>query len=133
MVVRVNWLTLCQGCRAVFWTHYCFSATRQSFFPFWKISRSVNDSTLVAGVPSAGIGVTCFSFRLFRQLGNVIVTNSPIRDISNVSEWCDIWGMKLNASKTKTMIVSRSHTMHPQSPPLTIGRTVLKKSDDLDI
>ena len=41
--------------------------------------------------------------------------------------------MKLNASKTKTMIVSRSHTMHPQLPPLTIGRTVLKESDDLVI
>ena len=27
-----------------------------------------------------------------------------------VSEWCNLWGMKLNASKTKTMIVSRSHT-----------------------
>ena len=39
--------------------------------------------------------------------------------------------MTLNASKTKTMIVSRSRTMHPQSPPLTIGRTVLKESDDL--
>ena len=41
--------------------------------------------------------------------------------------------MKLNASKTKTMIVSKSHTMHPQSPPLTIGGTVLKESDDLVI
>ena len=40
-------------------------------------------------------------------------------------------GMKLNVSKTKTMIVSRSRTMHPQSPPLTIGGTVLKESDDL--
>ena len=41
--------------------------------------------------------------------------------------------MKLNASKTKTMIVSRSLTMHPQSPPSTIGGMVLKESDDLDI
>ena len=43
--------------------------------------------------------------------------------------------MKLNASKTKTMIVSRHPqiTMHPQSPPLTIGGTVLKESDDLVI
>ena len=41
--------------------------------------------------------------------------------------------MKLNASKTKTMIVSRPLTMHSQSPPLTIGGTVLKESDDLDI
>ena len=41
--------------------------------------------------------------------------------------------MKLNASKTKTMIVSGLCTMHPQSPALTIGRTVLKESDDLVI
>ena len=41
--------------------------------------------------------------------------------------------MKLNVSKTKTMIVSMSRTMQPQSPPLTIGRTVLKESDDLVI
>ena len=51
----------------------------------------------------------------------------------SVSEWYDLWGMKLNASKTKTMIVSRSRTMHPQPPPLTIDRTVLKQSDDLVI
>ena len=44
-----------------------------------------------------------------------------------------LWGMKLNASKTKTTIVSSSRTMHPQSPPLTIGGTVLKESDDLVI
>ena len=50
-----------------------------------------------------------------------------------VSEWCDLWGMKLNASKTKSMIVSRSRTMHPQSPALTIDGTVLKESDDLVI
>ena len=31
------------------------------------------------------------------------------------------------------MIVSRSSTIHPQSPPLTIGGTVLKESDDLII
>ena len=41
--------------------------------------------------------------------------------------------MKLNASKTETMIVSRSRTMHSQSPALTIDRTVLKQSDDLVI
>ena len=59
----------------------------------------------------------------------VAVTESLIRDLGRVSEWCDLCGMKLNASKTKTMIASRSGTMHPQSPPLTIGGTVLKESD----
>ena len=47
------------------------------------------------------------------------------------SEWCDLWGMKLNESKTKTIIVSRSRTMHPQSPAFTMGGTVLKDSDVL--
>ena len=42
-------------------------------------------------------------------------------------------GMKLNDSKTKTMIVSRSHTMDPQSPASTISGTVMKGSDDLVI
>ena len=33
--------------------------------------------------------------------------------------------------RLKTMIVSRSRTMHPQAPPLAIGRTVLNEFDDL--
>ena len=41
--------------------------------------------------------------------------------------------MKLNASKTKTRIVSRSRSMHPQPLSLTIGGTVLKESDDIVI
>ena len=63
----------------------------------------------------------------------VAVAESLIHDFGRVSEWCDLLGIKLNASKTKMMIVSRSHTMHPQSPPLSIARTVLKESDDLVI
>ena len=63
----------------------------------------------------------------------VTVEESLIRDLGRVSEWCNLWGMKLNASKTKTMIVFKSRTMHPQLPPLTIGGTVLKESDDLVI
>ena len=71
----------------------------------------------MAVVPSPGIRVTVSEFL--------------IRDLGIVSEWCVLWGMKLNVNKTKTMIVSRSRTMHPQSTPLTFGRTVLKESDDL--
>ena len=63
----------------------------------------------------------------------VAVAESLSRDLVKVSEWCDLWVMKLNAAKTKTMIVSRSRTMHPQSPALTIYGTVLKESDYLVI
>ena len=53
--------------------------------------------------------------------------------LAGVSEWFDLRGMILNASKTNSMIVSWSRTMHPHSPPLTIGGTVLKESGDLVI
>ena len=55
------------------------------------------------------------------------------RGLSRVSESCNLWGIKLNASKTKTMVVSRSRAMHSQSPSLTIDDTVLKESVDFDI
>ena len=48
--------------------------------------------------------------------------------LGKVGEWCDFWGMKLNASKTKTMIVSRPRTMHIQSPTLTILAELCWKS-----
>ena len=55
------------------------------------------------------------------------------RYLNRVSVWCNLWGMKLNASKTKTMIVSRSRTVHPQLTPLTVDGTMLKESADLVI
>ena len=73
----------------------------------------------MAVVPSPGARVT--------------VAESLNRDLVRVNAWCGLWGMKLNVSKTKTLIVSRSLTMYPQSPPLTIDGTVLKESDDLNI
>ena len=84
-----------------------------------KLNGYADDCTLKAVVPSPGL--------------RVAVAESLIRDLVNVNEWCDHWGIKLNASKTKTMIVSRSPTMHPQSPALIIGGTVLKESDDFVI
>ena len=64
-----------------------------------KLIGYADASTLIAVVPSPGI--------------RVAVAESLIADLGRVSEWCDLWGMKLNASKIKTMIVSRSRTMHP--------------------
>ena len=72
-----------------------------------KLISYADYSTLMAVVRSPGV--------------RAAVAESLIRDLGRVSERCDLWGMKLNATKTKTMIVSRSRTVHPQSPPLTIG------------
>ena len=84
-----------------------------------KLIGYADHSTLMAVLPSPGI--------------RVAVVESLIHDLGRVSEWCDLCGTKLNVSKTKTMIVSRSRTMHPQSPPLTIGGTVVNESADLVI
>ena len=84
-----------------------------------KLIGYADDSNLMAVVPSSDARVT--------------VAESLNRDLVRVNAWCDLWGIKLNSIKTKTMIVSRSRTMHPQSLPLIIDGTVLKESDALDI
>ena len=66
-----------------------------------KLIGYVYDSTLIAVVPSPVV--------------RVIDAESLSRDLVKVSEWCDLWGIKLNAYKSKTMIVSRSRTTHPHS------------------
>ena len=63
----------------------------------------------------------------------VAVSESMNRDLNGVSVWCNLCGIKLNASKTKTMIVSRSRTVHPLLTPLTLDGTVLTESADLVI
>ena len=50
-----------------------------------KLIGYADDSTLIAVVPSPG----------FR----VAVAESLSRDLVKVIEWCDLWGIKLNASK----------------------------------
>ena len=82
-----------------------------------KLYSYADDSTLVAIVISPG--------------ERVAVSESMNHDLNRVSLWCDLRGMKLNVSKTKTMIVSRSRTIHPQLTPLTLDETVLKESADL--
>ena len=84
-----------------------------------KLYGYVDNSTLVAVVASPGERVAVSEFINF--------------DLNRVSVWCNLWGMKLNASKTKTMIVFRSCTVHPQLTPLTLDGIVVKESADLVI
>ncbi|MEL6846781.1 MAG: reverse transcriptase domain-containing protein, partial [Bacteroidota bacterium] len=57
------------------------------------------------------------------------VAQSLNRDLERIRAWCSRWGMKLNSSKTKSMLVSRSRTAHPPHPQLFIGNTALVESD----
>ena len=49
-----------------------------------KLVGYADGFTLIAVVPSPGVSVT--------------VAESPSSDLVKVSEWCDLWGKKLNAS-----------------------------------
>ena len=84
-----------------------------------KLYGYADYSTLVAVMPSPG--------------ERVVVSESMNRDLNRVSVWCNLLGMILYASQTKTMIVSRPRTVHPQLTPLTQDVIVLKESDDLVI
>ena len=84
-----------------------------------KLYGYYDTSTLVAVVPSPG--------------ERVAVSESMNRYLNRVSVSCNLWGLKLNVSKTKTMIVPRSRTVHPQLTPLSQDGTVLKESADLAI
>ena len=82
-----------------------------------KLISYADDSTLSV-LPSPGVRVT-------------VAESMHLTTARLVS--CNLLGKKLKISKTKTVIISRSRTMNPQSPPLTIGETVLKESDVIDM
>ena len=80
-----------------------------------KLIAYADDATLLAVVPSPCLRNT--------------VADSLNRDLTRIYEWCKLWGMKLNPSKTQNMIVSRSRTLLPLHPDLHIDGMALNASD----
>ena len=115
-------LTWYRGClRKVFWVCSCSYCTSRSISLEWKqaLYGYAHDSTLVAVVPSTA--------------ERVAVTDYGNRDLNRVSVWWNLFGIKLNASKTKTIIVSWSRSVHPQLTPFTLDGTVLQETADVVI
>ena len=103
MVVRVNRLRLYQECRRAVLGLLLFLVYTSELFSILenKLIGYADASTLMAVVPSPG--------------GQSYSSRVP--DLGRVSEWCDLQRMKLNESKTKTMIVSRCRTIYIPSHP----------------
>ena len=119
---RSNWLPLYHEChREMFWARYCSSSTPQSVFLSWRISSSVITMT-----------PRCYLLCHPQALEyNAESKNCDLRSrLASGTTFC--WWNWIRV-KTELMTVSTSRTMHPQTPPLTIAGTVLKKSDDIDI
>ena len=84
-----------------------------------KIVQYADDTTLLAVVRSPEMRSQ--------------VAMSLNRDLERISQWCSRWGMRLNSSKTKTLLISRSRTNEPPHPPLLVGNTLLAESEFLTI
>ena len=47
------------------------------------------------------------------------------RDIARIQSWCNRWGMKLNPSKSNSLVVSRSRTLQPPHPNIIADCAVI--------
>ena len=52
-------------------------------------------------------------------------------DLLHVKSWCDLWGMKMNALKTKSFVVSRSRAIHPSHPDIIINMEPLENVETM--
>ena len=78
-----------------------------------------DDATLLAVIPSPA--------------QRRMVSESLNRDLAKINDWCKLWGMKLNANKTQSMIVSRSRTLVPNHPDLSIDNVILQTCESFKI
>ena len=78
-----------------------------------------DDATLLAVVPSPDM--------------RSVISDSLNRDLAKISNWCRLWGIKMNPNKAQSMIVSRSRTLQPQHPDLFIDNVPLTTSDSFKI
>ena len=108
------------GCRSklvnvvsgVFWAPYCFSGAHRIFFPFWRIKTDrLWQWFYFAICLSPGVRVRVAE-SLNRDLGKVIASGVTYRGWDWMRVRLRLW----------------ESPVHLQSPPLTIGGTVLKES-----
>ena len=78
-----------------------------------------DDATLLARIPSPNMRSD--------------VTESLNRDLSKISTWCNLWGMRLNPNKTQRVIVSKSRTVFPPHPDLLVGSTSLNSCGSFEV
>ena len=78
-----------------------------------------DDATLLTVVPSPA--------------ARLDVSDSLNWDLAKISSWCRNWGMLMNPTKTQSMIVGRSRTIHPPHPDLLIDNVPLINSNSFKI
>ena len=86
------------------------------------------ENTLVGYADDATLMAT-----VTRPADRIAVAESINRDLIAISNWCRLWGMLLNPSKTKAMLLSRSRTVLPVLPPLVLNGVVVERDSELRV
>ena len=61
------------------------------------------------------------------------VANMLSRDVMRIMSWCDRWGMKLNPSKSRSIVISRSRTAFPCHPDIVVGGATIPPCSTLKL
>ena len=54
-------------------------------------------------------------------------------DLAVINDWCCMWGMLVNPSKTRGMLISRSRTVEPLFPDLVFDSSVVEMVSEMKI
>ena len=84
-----------------------------------KMLAFADDTSLYAHIPSPS---------LRQEVGD-----SLVEDLNKIQSWCTQWDMKLNPSKSKDLIVSRSRSNLPVHPVLSIDGILIDRVDNLKL
>ena len=84
-----------------------------------ELVGNANDSTLLCRIP--------------HPRDRLSVAASLNDDLAVISDWCSRWGMLVNPSKTRGMLISRSRTVEPLFPDLLIDGSVVEMVSELKI
>ena len=71
--------------------------------------------------------------RIPHPLDTASVAASLNDDLSAISDLCSRWGMLVNPSKTRRVLISRSCTVEPLFPDLVVDSTVVEMVSELKI
>ena len=86
------------------------------------------ESNMVAYADDTTIYATIPSPQDRQRVANVLT-----RDVSRILSWCDRWGMKLNPSKSHSMVISRSRTPLPVHPDIVVNEVPIPNCSSLKL
>ena len=55
------------------------------------------------------------------------------QDLVTIKSWCDLWGMRLNPSKSRSLVISRSRTLFPSHPDLVVDGDIIGNCSSLKL